>query len=92
MPVIVTLSEYRKNLKKQEKVKPVHKRRHVPTIQEMADEANLSRTGFLDFMYNRTHSINRRALSVSISLLRACGFGTTITDVLKYDPDTLREK
>jgi hypothetical protein len=86
MPVKIVLREYLEKIKREEKAKPVHQRRPIPTITEMAAASGISRAAFTDFSYDRTMSINRQVVDSIIDQLRACGFDTDLTDILRYIP------
>lgn len=87
MPVKVVVMEYIDKLKGQERKKPVHERRPIPTVEEMAKAAGISKTGFIDFAHNRTKGINRDLIDSVITQLRACGYDTQLTDVIQYFED-----
>jgi len=85
--IVIVLSEYRNGLIKTEKQKPVHQRRPIPTILEMAKNAGISKTGLIDIMNNRYESLNIRVMNNIITQFRKCGFDTDISDVVKYVPE-----
>lgn len=87
MSVLVILNEYLDTLRKQEKEKPVNLRRFVPTIDDMADTSNFSRTAFYDFANNKPRGINREMADTAIKVLRSCGFAVDVSDIIKYIPN-----
>lgn len=90
MTVKVVVKEYLEQLKESEQGRPVSQRRPIPTVEEFAKFSGISKTGFIDFTHNRTDSINRKVIDGVITLLRECGFETSIQDVLKYEQERVQ--
>ncbi len=83
MSVKVILAEYRKELNKQEKTKPVELRKNVPTTEELAEYLGMSRPGYMKFAKDHTRNIDKVKVDLAIKLFRKRGFDTQLTDVLE---------
>jgi hypothetical protein len=84
--VIITLREHLAQLEAQEAQRPPKHRRHVPTLTELAEAINLSRQGMYNFASGDVKLVNRELLAAIINELRARGFATDVTDLLKAFP------
>lgn len=85
MSVQVMLSEYIKKLKAEESVRPVHLRRHVPTIRELVEASGTTESNYYKFLRNDQKDINRHYINSSIGLLRIRGFDVQLCDIIKYE-------
>lgn len=84
MPVQVIFNEYMNDLKEAERKRAVVDRRRVPSTREFAEHIGITPTGFSKITHNQTQSISKRFVAGTITLLRGCGFPTTLTDIIEY--------
>ena len=86
MLIKVVLKEYLDDLRAQEQHKPVHRRRVLPTISELAEAAQVSKPAVNDLLNNANRGINREILGQAIQLLRGRGFQVDVSDLVVYLP------
>lgn len=82
--VRVTISAYLKQLKKDERQKPLLERRRIPIGREIAEAAGVSLSGYYQWSRNQADGINRKLTGAAIGLLRHHGFPTTFDDILEF--------
>ena len=73
-----------KRLKNEQKEKPPRERLIVPTIQELVDAANISKTAYINFMKVRNESINKNAVETTARLLNEYGHSVTWNDIMAW--------
>lgn len=87
LTIKVVFNDYLDTLKRTEKERPVINRRRVPTAREFAEHMGITPTGFSKITNNRTKAISKDFMEGSITLLRSCGFSTTLSDIMEYIPE-----
>lgn len=90
--VIITLKEHLAQLEAEESRRPPRDRRQVPTLSELAEAVSISRQGMYNFASGDVRLVNRELLAAIINELRAKGFPTDVSDLLKaYPASTVKE-
>jgi DNA-binding Xre family transcriptional regulator len=79
-----TLGSYLLNLQEQERYKPAEARREVPTVEELARAAGVSKQALYDLINGKTQSIRFDVAGAIIQTFEDRGFETQITDILSY--------
>lgn len=82
--MIITLHEYFDTIKKREAEKPEAQRRSLPSQTEFARAASVTRQAFHKWFKNPT--LNDTYLDAIITKMRAYGFETNLTDLVRYEP------
>ena len=84
MPMKITVNEYLSQIRASENGKPVNQRRILPRQADFARAAGVNRQAFHQWLKNP--SMNERYFDTIITLLRAYGFNTDVSDLVQYEP------
>ncbi|MCG3208612.1 MAG: hypothetical protein FOGNACKC_02223 [Anaerolineae bacterium] len=82
--MIITVLEHFDTIAKAESQKPEAQRRSIPSQTEFARAAGVTRQAFHKWLKNPT--LNESYLDAIITKMRAYGFDTNITDLVRYEP------
>jgi hypothetical protein len=82
--MIITLRSHLARLEDEERFKPEAQRRPIPTIQELADAAGVSRVQMQRVVSGNISSLKLSVASGVIKLLRERGFNTDVGSILEY--------
>jgi hypothetical protein len=82
--ILIKIKPYLASLEAQEGYAPAEKRRHVPTLTELAEVTGLHPVSFSSIANNRVKRLNLDILAIIILSLRESGFNTQIQDLLQY--------
>ncbi len=83
--VKVAIIQYLRQLRKDERQKPILERRRIPVGKDFAEAAGVSLAAYYRWARNTEAGINRKLIGAAIGLLRHCEFDTTFNDILEYD-------
>ena len=84
MPMVVVVDQTIRRLKKEEKKKPPNERLIVPTVRELAINAGISKTAYINFMKNRNDTINKNVVESTLKLLKDCGHNVGYNDIVSF--------
>lgn len=85
MPMIITLKSYLARLEDEERFKPEAARRHVPSVKELAEAAEVTPTQMQRIISGkRVSSLKLKVGSAIIRTLRERGFPADVGDILEY--------
>lgn len=85
--MIIKLRSYLADLAEDERALPPIKRRDVPTMTALAEEAGVSRVQLQRVAANEVKSVKLEIVGNIIKALRKRGFRTEVSDLLDYKDD-----
>lgn len=82
--MIVKLKGYLATLEDEERLKPLHQRRSIPTVTELAQEVGVSRAQMQRVVGGHIDSLKLKVGSGIIQAMRQRGFPMQVTDLIDY--------
>lgn len=82
--MIITVNEYFDIVRKQEAQKPKAQRRSIPSQTEFAEAVGVTRQAFSE--WKKSPNFRENYIDAIITKMRAYGFDTQLSDLVKYEP------
>lgn len=85
----ITLKEHLMELQVEENQKPAHRRKHVPELQELAEDVGISVPTISRLVNNRTRYIDSQMIDNIVKAMRGRGFDTRLEDIVQEENELL---
>lgn len=82
----IVLKEYLDRIGAEERAKPPHLRRRVPTIRELANEVGVHETNLSRLANDKVNDLRLTTASKIIVTMRQFGFPMDVSDLLRFTP------
>lgn len=84
----IVLKSYLERLKEEERAKPPHQRRRVPSIRELAEDIGVHETNLSRLVNGKVTDLRLPTVAKIIATMRQYGFPMDVSDLLVFTPDS----